>query len=214
MIRSLLFLIVLLQLCSAWAQTPQPGQRERELLRRAQAALRDVTAERDALRAEKQALVAREAQASKEGAATAASAASLRIQLARAREEAEALRTQLETARRESADRLAALERGAAERETALRQQLAGALRERDERTASNQRVTALLADSTAALAEAQRRNAELHAFSRELIERWRNKTAAEALAQAEPLFGVAAVRAEDQAEAWRRQADALKTAR
>ena len=72
----------------------------------------------------------------------------------------------------------------------------------------------ALLSARSAALQDAQQRNAALHTLSRELIERWRAKTPAEALAHTETLIGIAGVRAEDQAEQWRARADALAAGR
>lgn len=205
--------LLLAQLCIAAAQQP-PASREREALRRAQAALRDTTAERDALRSEKAALAAKQAQAAQDLAAARASASALRPQLTQAAQEAEALRAELARLQQAHAQALAEAQRSSAEREATLQQQLAGTRRERDERTAANQALVGLLAARTAALQDAQQRNAALHTLSRELIERWRGKTPAEALAHTETLIGIAGVRAEDQAEQWRARADALAAGR
>lgn len=211
--KSVLALLLLAQLGLAAAQQA-PASREREALRRAQAALRDTTAERDALRSEKAALAAQQAQAAQDLAAARASAAALRPQLTQAAQEAEALRAELARLQQAHAQALAEAQRSSAEREATLQQQLASTRRERDERTAANQALVALLSARTAALQDAQRRNAALHTLSRELIERWRGKTPAEALAHTETLIGIAGVRAEDQAEEWRARADALAAGR
>lgn len=211
-----LFLLVALVLAAAAFATPSQAQsnaaasRERELLRRAQAALRDVTAERDALRAELAALKARSDSLASAAESARADAAALRPQLARSRDEAVALRAELEAVRAGFASETAQAQAQAAGREAALAQRLAVAEGERDERTAANQALSALLARRSAALRDAERRNDELHAIGRTLVERWRLKTPAEAMLATEPLTGLGAVRAEDQAERWRLELDAL----
>lgn len=203
-----LSLALLLPAFSAWAQAPQ--SRERELLRRAQAALRDVTAERDNLRATE--------------AASQARLSALETALERARAEATALRPPLERARAEAAETQSLLQAerakfqqaeaeqqaAAARREATLRAEAAALRQALAERTLANRSLSVLLERGTAALLDAERRNAELHALSLRLIDRWRHKTPAEALLHGETLIGVAGVRAEDQAEQWRAQADAL----
>lgn len=210
MFRCMLLLCLLLQAAAAGAQG-QTASREREALRRTQAALREASAERDALKAQIAALTAREAEAAKQATAAGTAAAALRPRLQRAQGEAEALRAELAVAKQQHEQALAEARRGATQREEVLRTQLQAALRERDERATANRSVGALLGETTASLDEARRRNGDLHALARELIERWRHKTPAEALLAADPVLGLAGVRAEDQAERWRRQADDLR---
>jgi chromosome segregation ATPase len=195
--------------CQAQAQT-DAASREREMLRRAQAALRDVTAERDTLRAERASLSAQLAQAETERGAAREAAATLRPQLRRAEEERSAQREQVESLQREHAAALESLRQSAAAREVELQVQLQQTQTERNERTLSNQRLTALLGEATQARLDAEQRVADLYALSLTVIERWRQKTPAEALADTEGLIGIQGVRAENQAQGWRDEADAL----
>ena len=213
--RTLLGLTLVSLTATLWqpAQAQAPQSRERELLRRAQAALREVTAERDALRAAEAALKARlaDAEAAVERARADATALSGPLRQAeRASAQLEAtLQAEREQAVKAQAEAQAALG-AAAGREAKLSTDLAAVRAALDERTQANHSVSALLARTTAALRDAERRNADLHTLSLTLIDRWRHKTPAEALLQSETLVGVAGVRAEDQAEQWRQQADAL----
>jgi chromosome segregation ATPase len=177
--------------------------RERELLRRAQAALRDVTAERDNLRAERASLAAQLTQSKADAESAGRTANALRPQVQRAEAGREALQAELTALREQHAAAMAELQSGRQARERELQQQVQRLRQERDERTLANQRVSALLAD-------ARRRLQELHTLSRTFIDRWRHKTPAETLAHTETLIGIAGVRAEDQAEQWRSEVDAL----
>lgn len=194
------------------AQTQAQGQqsRERELLRRAQAALRDTAAERDTLRASELALKAALADAGAELDRARAEAAALRGRLQDAEAGRVQLRGTLEAERDQATRSQSTLQAAAAAREAALREELASLRQALDERTLSNRRVSTLLEQATASLRDTEKRNADLHALSLTLIDRWRHKTPAEALLHGETLVGVAGVRAEDQAERWRQQADML----
>jgi hypothetical protein len=189
------------------------ASREREQLRRAQASLRDTSAERDTLKAEKAVLAAQQDRLAKDSAAAKAQAATLRQQLARGQADADALRMEVAALKERSAAEATAQQTAAAEREAALQQQLAAVRRDIADRAVANQRLVALLEASTTALREADGRNRSLHAMGLALVDRWRHKTPVEALVQSEALVGVAGVRAEDEAETLRTRLDALLSA-
>lgn len=190
------------------AQTPQ--SRERELLRRAQAALRDLSAERDALRAAEAALKARLAEAESARDQARAEVAAQRAPLQQAQAENQRLQAGLGSTRERAARDKAEWQATLAAREAAWAAERAASQQVLDERTQANRSLGALLERKTAALQDAERRNAELYGLSLVLIERWRHKSPAEAVLHGESLVGIAGVRAEDQAEQWRLQADAL----
>lgn len=203
MLKTCLVLALLLsQATIAVAQAPV--SRERELLRRTQAALRDVTGERDALRASEAALRLELEQARDAARAAAGTLDAVEPQLARARQDAQALRAEIDALRRQHAQALERVQQEAAAREASLRQALAARTAESEERLAANRRVTTLLEAAQTALRDAQRRNAELAALGLELVDQWRHKTPAEAWSDTESVVGIAGVRAEDRAERWR----------
>lgn len=200
-----------LLLAAQFAAAQAPQSRERELLRRAQAALRDVTAERDALRAAEAALKAQlsEAEAARDRAR--AEVAALSASLRQAQAERDALQGSLQAEREQAARLQAGQQAAAVAREAAWQQDIAALRSTLEERTLANRSLSALLERANEALRDAERRNAELHAMGLILIERWRHKSAAEAWLHEEPVVGVAGVRAEDQAEQWRLKLDALR---
>lgn len=203
--------------CLLPAAAQDNTSREREALRRAQAALNDTRRELAALQAERAQLL-RDKEAAAQQAATAEQARqALQAQHGRLQQQLAAQRTELqaqlaglrsaqeaEAAAAAQRDRQAATQ--AATQAAALQQQLA-----EQKRTAAS--VTALLERATAALAEAEDRNRQLHALALQAVERYRSKTPTEASLQGDPLLGLTQVRIENEAEALRSQADALRLA-
>jgi dTMP kinase len=201
---------IVLALCAgeAAAQAADArASRERELLRRAQAALQQAQSERDALAAEKTALQVERDKLRDESARRDAELDALRAQLERGRSDASRLDATLAETRREAEAQAA---RSAA-RDAEQSQAIARLQRELAERTAANQRLVALLEATTRQRDDAETRNRQLHALGHELVDLWWAKTADEAASQSEPLFGFGRVRAETRAQALRDQVDALR---
>lgn len=209
-------------LCAAMALAcllPAAAQdsREREALRRAQAALNDTRRELAALQPERaQLLRDREAAAAQAAAAEQARQA-LQAQHGRLQQQLAALRTdqqvQLQALRSAQeaqaaadAQRHAQATADAAAQATALQQRLA-------EQQRSNAAVTALLERATQALAASEDRNRQLHALALQAVERYRSKTPTEAALQGDPLLGLTQIRIDNVAEELRTQADALRSA-
>lgn len=192
---------------SALAQKDAPS-RERELLRRAQAALREATAQRDATLAEKAALQ-KERDAAREELTRQRSQAAraLASEREQATTSAATARNELDSARREAS----AAQAAAAEREAALRRQLQTTQHNLAERTQANNALSSLLETATKRAGDAERRNDELHTLALDLVDRWRNKSPAQQMADTDPIFGIGAVRSEDQAEALRSRVHALR---
>jgi hypothetical protein len=205
--RPLSALLLTLLAGAALAQQPAPS-REREMLRRSQAALQEAAAQRDAAVAEKAAVQKeRDAARDEAGKARAAAARTLGAERQRAQADLEAVRAELVQLRQQmqaQAEAAAAQEQKSAQAAAALRRELA-------ERTLANVQLVALLEKSTGALAASEQRNRELHALGLELVERWRSKGADEQRLQAEPVLGLRAVRIEDEAEALRTRLHALR---
>jgi chromosome segregation ATPase len=211
MMKTLVLMVLVLAVLPA--QSQEASKREREALRRAQAALQQAQGERDALQAQKAAL-------EQDRGAVAATADTLRKQLAAAQAQAQKLR---EDAMRVAAEHAAERERAAqaqrsteaaaAEREATLRQQLAAMQRQRDERAQANSALVGELERRTAALEDARRRVRELHALGIEAVDRYRDKTPQEQRMQNEPVFGFGAVRIENVAEDLRTRLDAQRLA-
>lgn len=207
-------LAMLLGATNGLAQADERGAREREQLRRVQLSLREANAERDALRAEKAVLSAQQQNLVQDAARASAQLAALKRELAALQQTHAALDARAHALARDgqlARDELAAAQQQAQQQQASLQQQLLQARAESAARQQANQRLVALLASGTMALRESTARNEALHALGLELVQRWQHKTAAEALAQSEPLFGLGAVRAEDQAQAWRSQLQALQ---
>ncbi|MCR5867680.1 hypothetical protein [Aquincola sp. J276] len=198
-------------LCAAMALAcllPAAAQdsREREALRRAQAALNDTRRELAALQAERaQLLRDREAAAAQAAAAEQARQALL-AQHGRLQQQLAALRSAQEAQAAADAQRHAQATADAAAQATALQQRLA-------EQQRSNAAVTALLERATQALAASEDRNRQLHALALQAVERYRSKTPTEAALQGDPLLGLTQIRIDNVAEELRTQADALRSA-
>lgn len=209
-------LVVALGLAGLCAGVQAQESREREMLRRTQAALREAQAAQDALRAQLAQLQGQQQSAANEAAA-------LRSRLGRLEAERRSGQARLDEhqlavqqltsaldAQRRQADDAAARQ---AQALAACRRQGEVLQAERDERTAANSQLVALLQARTASESDLQRRLEQMHALSSELVRRWLRKTPAEALGDLERVSGVGSVRAEDQAERWRAELDALRAA-
>jgi chromosome segregation ATPase len=201
-------LLALGLVAAALAQPANGPSREREALRRAQAALLQSQQERDGLLAEKAALERRLQEADAAGRQGSGRLAVLQRDLAAQRERADKLQAELQ-AQRETATRQTeamAQERGQAE--ARLREQLAQAQLELAERTGANRGLSARLEQVAVQLAEAEARNRRLHQLGSEAVELYASKNPAETLRQSDPLLGLAAVRIEGLAETLRLRLD------
>lgn len=196
---------------AAAQQASPPGAREREALRRAQAAivqaqqreseliarLGDAIRERDglaqALRRQERRVAELEARLRRERAAGE-----------QAQAEADAQRARTAEVAAQARDRLAE----AAQAEQALRRELQAARALADERLQANRQLTAMLEASTTALAQERERSRRLHALAHEAVDLHAGKTPWQQATAGERVFGFTAVRIEDQAEAMRKRID------
>lgn len=206
-----LLALVLAAACVLPAQAQEGNSRDREALRRAQAALNDTRRELAALQAERSAL-----QRDKEAAAAQAQAAQqgrdgLQAQLRSLQQQLDRLREaqQAEHQRQQAEQEAAATQ--AAERQRQASGQLADLQAQLADTRRANASVSALLERATRALAEAQDKNRQLHALALQAVERYRAKSPTEAALQGDPLLGLTQVRIENVAEDLRTQADALR---
>jgi myosin heavy subunit len=193
----------------AW-QAPahaQDGNREREALRRTQAALQQAQQQRQALQAEaatgEQQRAEQAAQLQQQQAVLATAQAELRrlkVQAALATD----LKVQLAA---EQAALAAQKAEAAAQQAQARTQQDEGQLqaqqlrRELDERTAANRTLVAQLTAATEALAAASERNRQLHAIGSEAAERLRGLSPRERAWRDDPVLGLTGVRLVGEAE-------------
>jgi chromosome segregation ATPase len=213
------------------AQQDKPASREREQLRRSQAALKQAQAQQEALAGEKAALQAQRdqiqaaldkasAQASAQARAGSAEAQRLRGDAARLRAEAERLRQELATEKgmaqqlQQQLDQANALLQQAKAAHETMQLQVRDARREAAERTQSNTALTALLERATQALTQAEGRNRQMHAAGLAALQRYRSKTEADLRAQNEPFLGLRAVEIENEAERLRGELDKHRMAR
>lgn len=215
--RLLMAALATVVMCSSALAQGQPdarASREREMLRRSQAALKEAQAQREALAAEKQQLQQQHDKALAERDAVAGQARSGQEQARRARADAQRLQAELEAERAKLPPLQAELERQKAELARAvevfqaLQQQLAEARREATTRAQANAAVTALLERATTALADAEAKNRQMHAAGLAALQRFRSKSADDLRAQNEPFLGLTAVRIENEAEALRTELD------
>jgi chromosome segregation ATPase len=201
---TILALVATLSLACA-AQDDSHGSREKEALRRTQAALRQAQEQQAALAREKDALAGQrdkldESVRSAESrlAASRSDAARLNASLSRANEELAAAKARDEAERQALEGRLA---------EQA--QQLATARRVADERARANAALTALLERATTSLAAAEKANGQMHALGLQMIDRLRGREGG--TAAVDPVLGFGQVRLENEAEALRDQLEAAK---
>lgn len=186
------------------------ASKEREALRRAQAALRAAQEQQSSLQADKAKAEAGAAAAQKEASSMRAQVASGAARLKAREAELEALRTQLLAARQAQQEG----EAKAGEREQALQQQLLAARQDSAARLQANQSLAQLLQRSTQALADAEAKNHQLHALGLDLVKRWQGRSTLDKALLDDPVLGLTAVRFEDQAEKLRTELDALRLVR
>ncbi|EHR69809.1 hypothetical protein BurJ1DRAFT_0933 [Burkholderiales bacterium JOSHI_001] len=195
--------------------------REREQLRRSQAALKQAQAQQEALAGEKAALEQERNQfkGALEQASAQARAGSAEVQ--RLRSDGNRLRADAERTRQDLAaekargqqlqsqlDQAQALLQQARSAHEAMQLQLREARRESAERVQANTTLTALLERATQALAAAETRNRQMHAAGLAALERYRSKSESDLRAQNEPFLGLTAVQIENQAEELRSELD------
>lgn len=187
------------------AQDDSRGSREKEALRRTQAALRQAQEQQSALAREKDDLAGQRdklGEAAKKAqsqlAASRSDATRLNTSLAHANDELAATRSRDEAARKELEDRFA---------EQAGR--LAAAQRLADERARANASLAALLEQATKSLAAAEKANDQMHLLGLQLIARIRGRE--DSAGAADPVLGFGQVRLENEAEALRDKLEAAK---
>ncbi|MES1163226.1 MAG: hypothetical protein ABUL50_09210 [Rhizobacter sp.] len=184
--------------------------REREALRRAQAALRQAQEQQSALAREKGEVSAQRDKLGEVAKRTETQLSASRSEAARAIAQVAALTTDLRSAR----DQAEAQRKEAEARITELSKQLSEANRLAEERARANGGLTALLEHATRSLTAAEKANREMHAFGLQMIERLRGRGAAEDLAQNDPVLGFGKIRLENEAEALRDRLDAARMTR
>ena len=194
---------------SCAAQDDAHTSREREALRRTQAALRQAQETQAALAKEKDDLASQRDKLDEAAkrtqsllAASRSDTGRLNASLVHAQEElaatqarAEAARTDLETRLAEQAQRLAEMQRIA------------------DERARSNAALAALLEQATQSLTAAEKANLQMHALGLQMIERLRGREAGTDGDAGDPVLGFGQVRLENEAEALRDKLDAARLA-
>jgi DNA repair exonuclease SbcCD ATPase subunit len=185
----------------------QDGNREREALRRAQAALQQAQQQRNALQAEKTAWEQQQAeqalQVKLQQAQLAAAQAELRRLQGRA-VAAKALETQLTAEQAALAGLKAQAAAEQAEARTRLdevQRQAQQLRRDLDERTATNRALVLQLTAATEALAAASERNRQLHTIGSEAAERLRGLSPRERAWRDDPVLGLTGVRLSSEAE-------------
>lgn len=196
------------------AQQDTKVSREREALRRAQAALQEAQQQRDALQAERGPLIEK-AKADAEAAAAPQrrAAAAAQAEVRQVRETLAKLQAEL-AAERQAAQQAAAAatqaSQDSARRDQAQRTQLDRLRTESDERRQANATLTTLLAQRTKALADAQRRVAELHTAGVEALALYGDKHRLTGALQDEPVLGLTSVRTENRVQLLRQRMDHL----
>lgn len=202
-LRQLALAALLAGACAGALAEPAPN-REREALRRAQAALQQANTERQALQAEKAGWQQQQrAQAAEQQRAAARLAAS-QAELRRLREAEARLQAELAQAQAAAADlaRQAEAERlRAAQALAETRQALALSRAEGEERSAANRALVQRLSALSAELDDARRRHEALYGLGLEAVGQLRGGGALPPTAQDEAVLGLARVRAQDQAE-------------
>jgi DNA repair exonuclease SbcCD ATPase subunit len=173
------------------------AKREREQLQRTRSALRDTTAQRDALQAEKAAWEQEKqkltAELARNRGADRNAATLVRNQLQQCEETAKNQAQELAALRASQSQ----AEEQAAQRDTSARQQLAAAQRQGAESAATVRATGLLLERSTAELARAERSNVQMLAAGLQAVEALRLELVAQQSPMLDPL-GLAAVRHEN----------------
>lgn len=193
----------------AW-HTPvqaQDGNREREALRRAQAALQQAQQQRNALQAEKTSWEQQQAEQALQAQQQQARLTTAQAELRRLKAQA-VVATALEAQLAAEQAALTGLKAQAAGQQAQARAQLDEAQlqavqwrRELDERTAANRALVAQLTAATEALAAATERNRQLQAIGSEAADRLRGLSPREQAWRDDPLLGLTGVRLSGEAE-------------
>lgn len=192
---------------SCAAQDDAHASREREALRRTQAALRQaqetqaaLAKEKDDLSSQRDKLDESAKRTQSQLAASRSDAGRLNASLAHAQEELTATQARDETARKDLEARL-----------VEQAQRLAETQRIADERARSNAALVALLEQATQSLTAAEKANLQMHALGLKMIERLRGREAGTDGDAADPVLGFGQIRLENDAEALRDKLDAAK---
>lgn len=190
----------------AQAQEDKKAGREREMLRRAQQALKQGEEQRAALQAEKSALEEK----LKAASAKADKLADAEQKLAAAQRRAGGLEAELSRSRSAGAD----LEKKLAEagaRFARLSQEHTEALRTIASRDSQVKLQQGTLTQVRGEIAACEDKNAKLYGFGTELIGRYRDKSPFEAIRQAEPLTGLKQAQMDNLMEEYRDKLDAQR---
>lgn len=205
-----------LLVCMPGLLQAQPTARDTDALRRMQRNLQQAQQERDVATSEKAALqrelTALQARQQAEGA----SIARLQAELRQLRTAADAERAQVSQAGQALEQARRAAEQQRQQHDSAAAQaarERAELQRELQGRTEVNQTLAARLAASTALVADLRQRNEQLHGIGLELLDQIRGAEGEARWWRREPVLGLSAVRAEDQAEQVRQRLDALRAA-
>lgn len=199
--------------CAGALAEPAPS-REREALRRAQAALQQANAERQALQTEKAGWQQQQQAQAAEQQRAAARLAAAQAELRRLREAETRWQAELAQAQAAAADQARQTE---AERQRAAqalaetRQALALSRAEAEERSAANRALVQRLAALNDALDDARRRHEALYGLGLEAVGQLRGRGPLQQAAQDEAVLGLARVRAQDQAEQLLQRLDAQR---
>ena len=193
----------------AW-HTPaqaQDGSREREALRRAQAALQQAQQQRSALQAEQAGWQQQQAEQGVQAQQQQARLAMAQAEVRRLKAQA-VLATALQAQLAAGQAALTGLKAQAADQQAQARAQLDEARQQAaqlrlalDERTAANRALVLQLTTATEALAAASERNRQLHAIGSEAADRLRGLSPRERAWRDDPLLGLTGVRLSGEAE-------------
>ena len=185
--------------------------REREALRRSQAALRQSQEQQAVLAKEKVDLLAEKTKRDDELQRAGSQLGQLRGDAARSQARAVQLAAELAAQKAASVSERARVEESAARQMEAAAEKLARAERLLAERTQAVASITVLLERSTQALLQTEEANRKLYAFGRDMIDQYRGSTSPENFLASESVVGFAAVRRENRAESLRSQIEAAR---
>ena len=209
--RALLFLALLLPGLTpyAHAEDDKKAGREREMLRRAQQALRQAETDRAALQTEKLALEEK----LKVASAQAARLPEVEKKLGDAERRNRALGAELTRSRQSNAE----LEKKLAEANTRyaqLSQAHTEALRTLASRDNQIKLQIGTLTQTRTEVAACEEKNVKLYGYATELMQRYRDKGTFDALTQAEPVTGLKQARIDNLLEEYRDKLEAQRSAR
>lgn len=211
--RGLALLLVVMALNVGAQDDAGRASREREALRRAQAALKQSQDQQASLVREKADL---SAQADKLGETAKRAESQLsgsRSEAVRLRAELARAQSELELSRARAEGEKAADNASAQARIDDLAQRLGQASRLAADRAQTVASLAGLLERATQSLLKAEKANRQMHAVGMNLIEQLRTRRSADSILEAEPVLGFGQVRLENNAEELRDKLDALKLA-